>query len=34
MGERIIAASPAILFAVGSAFFLIGNLIIVWRSFR
>lgn len=34
MSGRVIEALPAILFAVGSALFLIGNLILVARAFR
>jgi len=34
MSEKLISAVPAILFAAGSALFLIGNLILVARAMR
>jgi len=34
MSDRLIAALPAILFSIGSALFLIGNLILVARAMR
>jgi len=34
VSDRLIAALPAILFAVGSALFLIGNLILVARAMK
>lgn len=34
MTEKLAAAAPAILFSIGSALFLIGNLILVARTLR
>lgn len=34
MSERLAAALPAILFAAGSALFLVGNLYAIWRIMR
>lgn len=34
MSGKLVEAMPAILFAIGSALFLVGNLLIVWRLWR
>jgi hypothetical protein len=34
MMQKLIANAPAILFAIGSALFLVGNLILVVRGWR
>lgn len=34
MSGKLIDALPAILFSVGSALFLIGNLVLVWRALK
>lgn len=34
MMPKLAAAVPAILFSIGSALFLVGNLILVMRAFR
>ena len=34
MTSKLVEAAPAILFAIGSALFLAGNLLIVWRVLR
>lgn len=34
MSEKLASAVPAILFALGSLAFLVGNLILIWRTFR
>lgn len=32
--SKVVANIPAILFVIGSAFFLAGNAILVWRGWR
>lgn len=34
MSAKLAEAAPAILFAIGSALFLAGNLVIIWRVLR
>lgn len=34
MTGKLVAVAPPILFAIGSALFLVGNAILIWRQLR